>query len=147
MRGRGLKEWTSPQTACLLMTMADAGETKLRTKLEALRRATEEVVRLRRETAEAEARREALLAELVMPESQLHAALLPKPPVVVLSAYGVCVAQLRRLGRVFDRRDAREATGLADRTLSRHFRRMLKEGIMRRRGFGRYEMVSATGQK
>lgn len=127
--------------------MADAGETKLRSKFEALRRATEEVVRLRREAAEAEERREALLAELLTPESPLRAALLPKPPVVVLSAYGACVAQLRRLGRVFDRSDAREATSLSDRSLSRHFLRMLKEGIMRRRGFGRYEMASPTGQK
>lgn len=110
-----------------------------------LERASADVLRLRRELTEAEARRDAVLLKMLAPGSRVATEAAEAGPrtVVVRNRYMAFVETLRGLRSPFDRSEAVEATRVKRRTASQYLGMAFRQGILRRVRGRRYEFVQA----
>ncbi len=123
--------------------MADTTATKRASLVEDLKKASEDVARLRRELTEAEGRRDAALAQVLAAGTSLRDVVLPPPPkVVVGSNYQSFLERVKVLTREFGRRDAEKASDFSPRTVGHYLRWAMKDGLIKRVAIGRYILAA-----
>ena len=106
-------------------------------------KATAEIARLRRELAEAEAGRDAILAQWLTGKPVEAAAPARVAPVVVQSAYERFLARVKELAPPFCCADVFELMGTPPRTLTRWLRQAEADGHVRRVARDRYQLVQS----
>ena len=115
---------------------------------EELLQASAEVARLRRELAEAEARRDALIVRHFSAGSPLASPPASKPAVVIVATPAHQIVRILKehgLREPFARADIVAVTGLEPRTLIKRIRSALREKLLRRVAYARYAYGSEPG--